>query len=234
MLNISCCYKIQPSIDAVGFYSRHLLLTATLLAAGLWGGAALAQGNEDQQIQELEQKVKRLNTSIDIELMRLFRDQVQAGVYRMRLKDLQQEWQVLFAQVGLKRKKPKLPPLDPNEFRIEEAAGSDATALERAVVSPSCKRRSGCRIWAKIGFGKKLVKKKPLEARVWAEVKNKTGSRRLAVPAQIVKVDKTSMVLSLDLGKLSIYQDSYEGNLQVVCNGRYKSRSFKFDLLKTY
>ena len=76
----------------------------------------------------------------------------------MRLKDLQQQWQELFGKVGLKHKKPKLPPLDPNEFRIEEATGSDATALDRAVVTPSCKRRKGCRVWAKIGFGKNLLK----------------------------------------------------------------------------
>lgn len=212
---------------------RNIGKLSIVVSALLWCSAAGAQGR-DQEIVRMEQEVKKLNTRIDGELKRLFRDQVKAAVYRMRLKDLQAQWHQLFAQVGLKRKKVTLPPLDPNEFRIEEAAGSDAPNLERALLSPSCKRRRGCRIYTRIGFGKNLLKKKGLKARVWAEVKNKSGTKSLAVPAQMVPVTKGAQQVILDLSKLSLYKDSFEGNLQVVLDGRYKAKAFKFQLLNTY
>lgn len=214
---------------------RHAIPTAlflSLLVLTWWPAPALGQAGASSA--QLQQRIDKLNHKIDRELGRLFRNQVQAAVYRVKLGDLQQEWQKLFAQVGLKRPKAEqLPPPAPNEFRIDEVAGSDAASLEQAVLTSSCKRRTGCRIWAKISFGAKLLKKKPT-VRVFAEVKNKKGTTRKAVPAQVLTVNKAVMVVSLPIDKLSLYKDSYEGSLQVLCDGRYKTRSFEFQLLKTY
>ncbi len=218
--------RLSNSIPTVAL----LVMAAVLLP----GGAAFAQRpSADQQILRMEQRVRDLNGKIDRSLQQLFRDQVKAAVYRRRLADLQHKWSELFAQVGLKRKKAALPPLEPTEFRIEEAAGSDASTLARALVASSCKRRKGCRIWARIAFGTKLVKKGK-KARVWAEVKNKKGTTSVAVPASEVTVDKGQVEVSLSIGRLSIYKDHYLGTLQVVFDGRYKAKAFEFDLLNTY
>lgn len=213
---------------------RRLLLFVLVATTGASLGAQLARAQSvDVLIAEARQRVKKLDSEIDRRLLQLFRNQVQASVYRLRIKDLQQQWQSLFAQVGLKRKKVDLPPVGPNEFRIEEAAGSDAADLDRAMVTASCKRRKGCRVWAKIAFGKKL-RKKGLTARVWAEIKNKKGTKRLAVPAKELPVDRDELVISLDISKLAIYKDQFEGRLQVVCDGRYKAKTFEFVLLNTF
>jgi len=192
-----------------------------------------AWGQGRHKISQLKGQVAELQLKIDKQLLYMFQDQVQAAVYRSRLSNLQKEWQQLFAAMGTKPKltAPKPPP--PGEFRIDEVVGSDAPGLEAAIATPSCKRRKDCRIWARIAFGAEMVKKGS-KFEFSAEVVNRAGSKRKAVPAKTLTINQPVMVIDLPLSGVYIYKDHYTGTLRVLCDGRYKSKSFAFQLIRTY
>ena len=137
-----------------------------------------------EQVAKLEEEAKGLEKQVDEELLRLFRYQVQSGVYRNRLAILQKEWQKLFAGMQASAAKPRLklyPTPKPGEFVIDEVRGSDAESLEQALVTSNCKKRAGCRIWARISFAKELVQKGG-KFEFSAELKLKSSTTRIAVP----------------------------------------------------
>jgi len=181
----------------------------------------------------LETEIKELESNVDRELLRLFSDQVQTGVYRSRLGILQREWQQLFAAQAPKAKPKSYAPPAPGEFAIDEAVGSDGESLEQAMLTSVCKKRRGCRIWARVSFGKELVKKGG-KFEFSAEVKSKGSITKYAVPAKEMTISGNSVVVDLPLESLYIYKGTYEGTLKVLCNERYKSKSFSFELIDTY
>jgi hypothetical protein len=181
---------------------------------------------------ELKTEIAEIQRRIDRELLRLFKDQVEAAVFRSRVSALQKEWQHLFAELGIKPKlaQPKPPP--PNQFTIAEVAASDAGSFEQAIVTPSCKRRRGCRIWVRIAFGRLLVHKKA-RFELSADLQG-TGSKKYTVPTRELTVTKPVMVVELKLESLYLRKGSYTGRLKVLCDGRYKSRPLELQLHGTY
>jgi hypothetical protein len=205
------------------------VLAAVLLAASCPSWAQ----RSGPRLQRLEQRAKDLQRRIDDELRYMFQAQVQAAVYRSRLSSLQQEWQKLFTAIGARPKLSTPRPPPPNELRIEEVVASDAQSLEQALATPSCKRRKDCRIWARISFGRELVKSGS-KFEFSADLVNRSGSKRAAIPAKSLTVNQPIMVVDLPLSGTLIYKDHYKGTLRVLCEGRYKSKPFEFQLIKTY
>jgi hypothetical protein len=189
-----------------------------------------------EQVAKLEEEAKGLQKQVDDELMRLFRYQVQSGVYRNRLAILQKEWQKLFAGMQASAAKPRLklyPAPKPGDFVIDEVRGSDAESLEQALVTGNCKKRAGCRVWARISFAKDLVQKGG-KFEYSAELKLKTGTTRIAVPTKEMTITGPVATVDLALDALYIYKGTYEGTLKVMYGERFKSKSFSFDLIETY
>lgn len=210
------------------------IIAVTLAAAvGLFAWTPARGQGKREQIAQLKAEITKLQQTIDKQLLYMFKDQVQAAVYRSRLSSLQKEWQKLFTAMGNqpKLKTPKPPP--PNDFSIEEVVGSDAPSLEMALATPSCKRRKDCRIWARIAFGTEMVKKGS-KFELSADVVNRAGTKRKAVPAKTLTINQPVMVVDLPLGGVYLYKDHYKGTLRLLCDGRYKSKTFSFQLIRAY
>ena len=170
---------------------------------------------------------------MDQELLRLFSDQVQTGVYRSRLGILQREWQKLFAETGPKPKKHTYPAPAPGEFAIDAAVGSDRESLDDALQSASCQKKRGCRIWARISFGKELVKKGgrfEFSAEVWA----KGTDSKVAVPAKEMTITGPSQIVDISLDAIYLSKGSYQGTLKVIYGERVKSKALGFELIEVY
>ena len=214
-----------------------LLCMAGALLAGRAGAVpAKKAAKPAEQVAKLDEEAKGLEKQVDEELMRLFRYQVQSGVYRNRLAILQKEWQKLFAGMQASAAKPTLKLYStpkPGDFAIDEVRGSDADSLERALVTGNCKKRAGCRIWARISFGKDLVKKGG-KFEFSAELKLKTSTTRIAVPTKELTITGPVATVDLALDALYIYKGTYEGTLKVMYGERFKSKSFTFELIETY
>jgi len=209
--------------------SISLLLLLALALAPVEAGA---QGRK-QRIDQLNQEITELKQRIDRELFGLFEDQVQAAVYRSRISNLQRQWQALFAELGTKPKLSTPRPAPVDGFRIEELAASDASSLEMALATSSCKKSKDCRVWVRVSFGKDLVKK-GVGFEISAEIQNKGGTRRVAVPAKSLTVSQPLMVVDLPLDRSYLRKDQYQVTLKVMCDGRYKSKSVEFELLGVY
>jgi hypothetical protein len=215
---------ILPSLSVV-------LLAGAALAAPPPGAKKAKPKNET--LAKVEEEVKEAQKEVDRELLRLFGDQVQTGVYRGRLGILQHEWQKLFAEQGPKPKARVYPTPAAGEFAIDEAVGSDRESLDDALLTASCKKRRGCRIWARIAFGKELVKKGG-RFEFSAEVRLKGSTTRYAVPAKEMVITGPSLVVDLPLEGIYISKGRYEGTLRVLYGDRYKSKPLAFDLIDTY
>jgi hypothetical protein len=217
-----------------------LLCIVGALLAGRAGAvpakkAATKPAKPAEQVAKLDEEAKGLEKQVDEELRRLFRYQVQSGVYRNRLAILQKEWQKLFAgmQASAKPRLKLYPTPKPGDFVIDEVRGSDAESLEQALVTGNCKKRAGCRIWARISFGKELVQKGG-KFEFSAELKLKSGTTRIAVPTKEMTITGPVATVDLALDALYIYKGTYEGTLKVMYGERFKSKSFSFDLIETY
>jgi hypothetical protein len=192
-------------------------------------------GAKGGEVAALETEAAELSKQVDREIMRLFSDQIWAGVYRARLSILQKEWQGLFAASAPKPVARTYPPVAPLEFAVNEALASDADTLDAALGTPSCKKRAGCKIWARISFGKELVRKGG-KFEFSADLKTGTGLsiKRHAVPAKELAITGAVMTVDLPISDLYIYKGTYQGTLKVLCNERYKSKSFTLELISTY
>jgi hypothetical protein len=208
------------------------IIAVTLaVAVGLFAWTPARGQSKREKIEQLKGKISELQQKIDKQLQYMFKDQVQAAVYRSRLSSLQKEWQKLFAAMGNRPKLKTLKPQPPNDFSIEEVVGSDAPSLEMALATPSCKRRKDCRIWARIAFGSEMVKKGS-KFELSADVVNRAGTKRKAVPAKTLTINQPVMVVDLPLGSVYLYKDHYKGTLRLLCDGRYKSKTFSFQLIR--
>jgi hypothetical protein len=182
---------------------------------------------------ELKTEIAEVERRIDKALLRLFKDQIEAAVFRSRVSALQKEWQRLFAELGIKPKLAAPKPPQPNRFRIAEVAASDAGSFESAIVTPSCKRRRGCRLWVRIAFGRALVAKR-VKFELSADLQQSKSSKKYTVPTRELTVTKPLMVVDLKLESLYLRKGAYTGRLKVLCDGRYKSRPFELQLHGTY
>jgi hypothetical protein len=225
---------MRRSMIHVVCFTLGALLAAPAIAAPAKKAAKAAKPSE--ALTKLEDEAKDLQKQVDDQLLSLFRYQVQSGVYRSRLATLQKEWQKLFANMqvaGTKRKIKMYPTPKPADFVIDEAVGSDAESLESAVSTSSCKKKAGCRIWARISFGKEMVQKGG-KYEFSAELKLKSGTTRVAVPTKEMTITGPVATVELALDALYIYKGTYEGTLKVMCGERYKSKRFSFELIETY
>jgi len=218
---------------------KHVLFAGSValgLAISLVASAVPPRaGKKSEALTKLEADADELDKQVDREIMRLFSDQIWAGVYRSRISILQKEWQALFAASAPKQPVKVYPKVAPMEFAINEALGSDADTLDRAMNAPSCKRRAGCKIWARISFGSELVRRGG-KFEFSADLKTGTGLsiKRHAVPAKELAITGPAMIVDLPISDLYIYKGTYEGTLKVLCNERYKTKSFTFQLISTY
>lgn len=219
---------------------RGLTLSTLALALSISVAASAvppprAAGKKGEALTKLETEAAELDKQVDREIMRLFSDQIWAGVYRSRLSILQKEWQALFAASAPKPVAKVYPKPAPMEFAINEALGSDADTLDAAIGAASCKKRAGCKIWARISFGSELVRR---GGKFEFSADLKTGSglsiKRHAIPAKELAITGPVMTVDLPISDLYIYKGTYEGTLKVLCNERYKTKSFTFELISTY
>jgi hypothetical protein len=225
---------MRHSMITIVCFTLGALLASPAAAVPAKKAAKAAKPSE--VLTKLEDEAKELQKQVDAQLLSLFRYQVQSGVYRSRLGILQKEWQKLFATMqvaGTKRKIKMYPAPKPGDFVIDEAVGSDAESLEAALNTGSCKKKAGCRIWARISFSKEMVQKGG-KYEFSAELKLKSGTTRVAVPTKEMTITGPVATVELALDALYIYKGSYQGTLKVMCGERYKSKNFSFELIETY